>query len=147
MLRFITRSLFVAGLVTGLACNQSKVPDLAAEGKVAYDAGNNDLAVAKYSEAIQVEPTKGINYAGRGLAYLVKKDYDRARADYQEAIRLDINTLKERVKLSPAELRVLELRQQGWKIREIAAQRGVKDGTVKREIFRIKTKLANARKR
>jgi DNA-binding NarL/FixJ family response regulator len=65
----------------------------------------------------------------------------------QEAIRLDVNTLKESAKLSAKESLVLELQQQGWKIREIAARRGVKVGTVKRETNRIKKKLAAARNR
>jgi DNA-directed RNA polymerase specialized sigma24 family protein len=37
---------------------------------------------------------------------------------------------------------VLELRQQGWKFREIAAQRGVSIGAIKREKARAEAKLA-----
>jgi DNA-directed RNA polymerase specialized sigma24 family protein len=62
-------------------------------------------------------------------------------------MRLDCSASKERVKLSTKESLVLELRLQGWKIREIAAQPGVEVGTIKREIFRAKTKLAKAKHR
>ena len=65
----------------------------------------------------------------------------------QEEMRLDCSASKERVKLSTKESLVLELRLQGWKIREIAAQPGVEVGTIKREIFRAKTKLAKAKHR
>jgi hypothetical protein len=65
----------------------------------------------------------------------------------QEEMRLDVSALKENAKLSPMESLVWELRQQGWKVREIAAERGVDIGTIKTEIFRIKAKLAKAQRR
>jgi DNA-binding NarL/FixJ family response regulator len=67
--------------------------------------------------------------------------------EVQEAIRLDVNTLKESAKLSAKQSLVWELKQQGWKNREIAARRGVTVGTVKQETNRIKKKLADARNR
>jgi len=51
----------------------------------------------------------------------------------QEATLLDVSALQASTKLSPKESLVLGLRNQGWKLREIAAQRGVDVGTIKKE--------------
>ena len=40
-------------------------------------------------EAIRLEPKSALAYNNRGVAWSVKKDYDRAIADFTEAIRLD----------------------------------------------------------
>src|SRR5262249_38976015 len=78
-----------------------------------------------------------------------RKHYPKALETWetQEAIRLDVNTLKENAKLGAKESLVWELRQQGWKIREIAAHRRVTVGTVKKDINRIMKKFAAARNR
>jgi tetratricopeptide (TPR) repeat protein len=56
--------------------------------------GDEDKAVADYSEAIRLDPqTAGAGaYAFRGEAHLNKKDYDRALADLDEALRLGIES-------------------------------------------------------
>ena len=51
--------------------------------------GDNDSAIADYSEAIRLDPKDTDAYKNRGDAYQNKGDYDRAIADYSEAIRLD----------------------------------------------------------
>ncbi|MFC1806002.1 tetratricopeptide repeat protein [Planctomycetota bacterium] len=50
--------------------------------------GNNDAAIADYTEAIRLHPTFAGVYVNRGNAYASKGDYRRAIADYTEAIRL-----------------------------------------------------------
>ena len=59
-------------------------------GNAYSDKGDNDRAIADYSEAIRLDPKHSPRPTQRrGLAYRDKGDYDRAIADYNEAIRLD----------------------------------------------------------
>lgn len=51
--------------------------------------GDDDRAIADYSEAIQLELKDADVFHARGLAYSRKGDLDRAIADYSEAIRLE----------------------------------------------------------
>ncbi len=51
--------------------------------------GDNDRAIADYSEAIRLDPKHQWAYTDRGIAWRAKGDNDRAIADYSEAIRLD----------------------------------------------------------
>jgi len=48
-----------------------------------------DNAIARFSEAIQLNPKLGIAFLNRGVAYSYKGDLDREIADYTAAIRLD----------------------------------------------------------
>jgi lipoprotein NlpI len=60
-------------------------------GRRYFDEGDNDRAIADYSEMIRLKP-KGTNvydYTFRGRMYFAKGDNDRAIADFNEAIRLD----------------------------------------------------------
>ena len=50
--------------------------------------GDNDKAIADYTQAIRLDPKYSYPYNGRGNAYQDKKDHD-ALAEYNEAIRLD----------------------------------------------------------
>src|SRR5260370_73981 len=57
---------------------------------VAYGAtGDNDHAIADYSDAIRLNPKVAGAYANRGRAYRAKGDNDHAIADYTKAIKLD----------------------------------------------------------
>jgi tetratricopeptide (TPR) repeat protein len=51
--------------------------------------GDNDRAIADFTEAIRLDPKYVRAYNNRGNAYHDKGDNDRAIADYTEAIRLD----------------------------------------------------------
>jgi len=51
--------------------------------------GQEDKAIAAYSEAIRRDPKCALAYIGRGDVYLAKNDLDRAVLDYDQAARLD----------------------------------------------------------
>jgi tetratricopeptide (TPR) repeat protein len=51
--------------------------------------GDNDRAIADYTEAIRLDPNNSQALNNRGFAYASKGDNDRAIADYNEAIRLN----------------------------------------------------------
>ena len=55
--------------------------------------GDNDKAVADYSEGLQLNPRDEILYYNRGNAWFAMGDLDRAVADYTEALRLDPRNL------------------------------------------------------
>jgi len=64
------------------------------QGIAAFDNGNYDLAIEKYTEAIRMAGEFGdhnyaVGYVNRGNAYMMKKDYNRAIAEFSEAIKLD----------------------------------------------------------
>ena len=43
--------------------------------------------MADYGEAIRIDPQYAIAYYNRGISWYDKKDYDKAIADYTDAIR------------------------------------------------------------
>ncbi len=51
--------------------------------------GDFDRAIAEYSIAIKVDPTRTESYVKRGLAWSQKGDYARAIADFDRALKLD----------------------------------------------------------
>ena len=57
-------------------------------GKAFFD-GNFDRAIAEYSIAIRVDPTRTQSYLKRGQALLEKGDYGRAVADFDRTIAID----------------------------------------------------------
>jgi len=56
---------------------------------VFYQKGDNDRAIADYSDAIRLDPNYSAAYNSRGFVYYARKDFDRALADYNDAIRID----------------------------------------------------------
>jgi len=56
-----------------------------------FDMKNYDPAIENYNIAIRLDPNNKFSYAGRGNAYLSKRDYDRAIADFETAQRLGNN--------------------------------------------------------
>jgi tetratricopeptide (TPR) repeat protein len=57
-----------------------------------YNKGENEPAIADFSEAIKLDPSDAKAYANRGTAYERKRDYDRAIEaieDYTTAIRIN----------------------------------------------------------
>jgi len=53
------------------------------------DEGQEDLAIADWSEAISANPNLDLAFIQRGLAYANICEFDKAIADYSEAIRLN----------------------------------------------------------
>lgn len=60
-------------------------------GTAWHAKGDNDRAIADYSEAIRLNPKDVPAYNNRGTALRDKGDLDRAIANYNQAIRLDPN--------------------------------------------------------
>lgn len=69
----------------------SETDQLIEDGLEAYKAGDYDVAIGKYTEAIQKNPKNDIAYNDRGLAYKEKKDFKHAIADFTEGARLKPN--------------------------------------------------------
>lgn len=67
------------------------VDALCLKALAALGNGNTDKAIAAYTEAIGRDPKYSYAYIGRGDAYLIKGDLDRALLDYDHAVRLDPN--------------------------------------------------------
>ena len=55
---------------------------------VHYARGNNDAAIADFSEAIKIDDEFDIAYYGRATVWQKKMDYERALIDAKEAVRL-----------------------------------------------------------
>jgi tetratricopeptide (TPR) repeat protein len=56
----------------------------------AYQAkGDNDRAIADYTDSIQLDANNKVAFTARGSAYLAKGELDRAIADYDQVIALD----------------------------------------------------------
>lgn len=58
-------------------------------GLAYFEKGDNDKAIADFTQAIQLDPKNADAYGRRGDAYSKQGDYDKAMADYQQAIRLN----------------------------------------------------------
>ena len=71
-----------------LSDEEKKVRECRSRGSSYMEEGNYDLAIAAYSEAIQLVPNDALNYIDRGDANFNKGNYDLAIADYTQAIQL-----------------------------------------------------------
>jgi tetratricopeptide (TPR) repeat protein len=65
------------------------VDALCLKAMVALSNGQSDKAIDAYTEAIGRDPKYSYAFLGRGDAYLLKGDLDRALLDYDQAVRLD----------------------------------------------------------
>jgi tetratricopeptide (TPR) repeat protein len=67
--------------------------------------GNNAKAIATYTKAIERDPKYAFAYIGRGDAFALQGDIDRAIQDYNQAARLDPSnpTARERLVLARME--------------------------------------------
>jgi tetratricopeptide (TPR) repeat protein len=86
--------LVVAVIVTSLAMGAAVAQY--ADGRVYIDRGraylkkgDNDRAIADFTQAIQLDPKNADAYVKRGFGYSKKGDNDRAIADFTHAIQLD----------------------------------------------------------
>lgn len=62
------------------------------QGALAYGKGNLDQAIAEFTTAIKLDPSKSKYYAQRGSAYDRKGAYDSALADYIQVTKIDSDT-------------------------------------------------------
>jgi tetratricopeptide (TPR) repeat protein len=62
--------------------------DYVSRGNGYAEKGENDQAIADYTQAIRIDPNAAAAYYNRGNLYSDKGEYDRALADYTQAIRL-----------------------------------------------------------
>ena len=77
-------------------------------GDAAYEAGNYDLAIREYTEAIRLSPNMVSAYANRAIVYMIKGDWTRVITDLEAAInRIDQNNAEERA-ISINIIRILE---------------------------------------
>jgi tetratricopeptide (TPR) repeat protein len=67
---------------------EQRAIELIAQSVQLKDQGQLDAAIAKATEAIDLAPRQAAAYEARGLAYQGKKEYHRARSDFQEASTL-----------------------------------------------------------
>ena len=77
-----------AAAVAGDKGAQAKLQALAAEASAALRAGNNDDAIAKFTEVTGQLPTCADCYYNIGVAHANKKDYAAAETAYKKAIEL-----------------------------------------------------------
>jgi tetratricopeptide (TPR) repeat protein len=82
-------------LLAGQGCG-NKQTDKAAKFSAAFQKGleasrrhDDDLAIAEFSDALQLKPDDPIAHYNRANVYGDKGDYDKAIADYSEAIRFE----------------------------------------------------------
>lgn len=57
-------------------------------GNALLDQGDNDGAIADYTQSIKLKPDYPDSFYNRGLSYKAKQDYDSAIADFTAAIKL-----------------------------------------------------------
>ena len=60
-----------------------------ARGEARYFKHDLDGAVDDYTKALEADGTFASSYSNRGLVYLDRKDYDRAIAEFDHAIKID----------------------------------------------------------
>jgi len=83
-------TLAPAGAVTSTADRAAaqKLQALAGEASAALRSGDNDAAIAKFTEVVGQMPTCGDCYYNIGVAQSNKKDYAAAEAAYKKAIEI-----------------------------------------------------------
>lgn len=90
-------SICFVGLATllpliAVSCSNGKTGEAANERGVSHaEKGEQDKAIADFTEAIRLDPKLANAYHNRGKSYAEKGEQDKAIADFTEAIRLDPN--------------------------------------------------------
>jgi tetratricopeptide (TPR) repeat protein len=120
MKKFLSIFLALCMVLSLWGCGNSRGSgeDRAAKWQKLYDAGakylsegGNDEAVAAFTAAIKTDPNRVKAYIGRGDAYMnlasagaagTEKLYEKAQADYGQAIRIDDKTAETYTKLAGA---------------------------------------------
>lgn len=63
--------------------------ELLKQGTDAFEKGQYEIAIARFSDAIRLAPEDAKAWGGRGQAYALSGNYDRAIADYNQALLFD----------------------------------------------------------
>ena len=74
--------------------NKSKALQKKEEGNQAFKNGDHDVAVQKYTEAIELYPHEHTFFSNRSMVYAAKKEWENAAADGRKTIALNKNFLK-----------------------------------------------------
>jgi Tfp pilus assembly protein PilF len=88
----VTLSAMSVAMVQDATAQETPLPNARAylkRGITYRGKGDNDRAIADFTQAIQLDPKSTQAYVNRGFAYDDKGDDDRAIADYSQAIQLD----------------------------------------------------------
>jgi tetratricopeptide (TPR) repeat protein len=92
---FVERKRIVAALIATMLCVLpahdaacSKKDNLLTEGNAAIEHHDYDLAIARFSDAIKIDPGDSRLWIERCSAYEGKGDYQRALSDCDAAVRL-----------------------------------------------------------
>ena len=92
---FVERKRIVAALIATMLCVLpahdaacSEKDDLLTEGNAAIEHRDYDLAIARFSDAIKIDPIDSRLWIQRCSAYEGKGDYQRALSDCDSAVRL-----------------------------------------------------------
>jgi tetratricopeptide (TPR) repeat protein len=81
--------IFLVLLLAGQGCRNYRSSRAYGKGVEAIRRQEYDLAIAEFSEVIQLKPKYAGAYNNRGVSYAHKADWDKATADFNEAIRLN----------------------------------------------------------
>ena len=78
---------------------ETKMPNAAAdakkaEGNAAFVKKDYPTAIARYTEAIEIDPSNHVYFSNRSAAHLGAKDFEAARADGQMTIQLNETFVK-----------------------------------------------------
>src|SRR6266567_2808458 len=73
-------------------------------GNAYYVKGDNDNAIADYSQATRLNPKDATAFNNRGNAYYANGDHERAIADYNQVIQIDPNNARSHLKRGLANL-------------------------------------------
>src|SRR3989338_7859018 len=84
-------------VLSGCTSQAGNVQDTLNEGAKSFQQGNFDLAIQKYSEAVQIQPNNPIAYNLLGMAYRFKFNQTGAQ-EYKDK---EIETFKKAVELDP----------------------------------------------
>lgn len=96
LMRYVSFAILLCALLAA-ACGGDGSPSaerLAAQefydaGQALTESDNWSPAILQYSQALAIDPTFALAYAGRGNAYYGRREYTKAIDDYTQALELD----------------------------------------------------------
>eukprot|EP01138_Halocafeteria_seosinensis_P014237 gb/GECG01014536.1/.p1 GENE.gb/GECG01014536.1/~~gb/GECG01014536.1/.p1 ORF type:complete len:268 (+),score=48.14 gb/GECG01014536.1/:1-804(+) len=74
--------------------NKSRALELKSQGNQHFKNGENEKAIQKYTEAIELYPHEHTFYSNRSMVYAAQKQWEEAAADGRKCIELDPKFLK-----------------------------------------------------